>query len=72
MSGLDVGRLAQDIVNAMERQMPPEETLPSESEEFANDLADAIHRYVSAAQVVGIEVQVEALKYDQVGKGELQ
>ena len=68
--GLNKNKLKDDIVAAMKKQMPPEEPLPDGSRDFAGDLAAAIHTYVSTAAVIGVEVEVEDLTYDQVGEGD--
>ena len=70
---LDRNRLYDDIVAAMQRQMPDGESVSAESRQFASDLANAIRTYVEHAEVVDVRVRAEdGTTLDQTGTGELR
>ncbi|MGE3620675.1 MAG: hypothetical protein AB7L84_09445 [Acidimicrobiia bacterium] len=48
--------LSTQIVAAMAKQIPEGQTLPDEAKVFANDLAAAIHAYVTAGEVSDVRV----------------
>jgi hypothetical protein len=69
---LDRNRLRDDILAFLEAAENVKEP-DDQKTHFAESLADAVHTYVSDADVVGVEVEDEdGDELDQVGKGRLE
>jgi hypothetical protein len=69
---LDVALDQSALADAIKAAMDAANKEAWKPEQFADALAEAIHTYTSAAEVVGVRLAVEGFEVDQTGTGALQ